>query len=307
MAYDLQKNGFKGVVQGRSYTGWWIGACDDTSWLHNTSGLLSEMASVRGATPIYIAPTEVPKDYAERHMDFIDPWPGGWWRLRDLVDYELTLSKSLVKTAALYKEDFLYNAYLMSKLSVEKVEKGQPYAFVIPAVQRDYATTLKMLDILKFGGVEIHQAKEAFIAEGRYVPAGSFVVLTAQPYKAYAWAILEKQKYPDIRQYPGGPPVPPYDNAAWTLPLQMGVACEEIKKPFDAKLEKLTALPAANIKPPASAGVEGTSTVSPGMCASQPHKDCWCCPPSPYPPPQGARTTTGAVHWPPENVWTLAA
>jgi hypothetical protein len=262
MSFDLQKAGFSGVVNGRSYTGWWIGACDDTSWLHNTVGLLSEMASVRGATPVYIEPTEVPKAYAERQMDFIDPWPGGWWRLRDLVDYELTLSKSLLKTAALYKEDFLYNSYLMSKLSVEKVEKGQPYAFVISSFQRDYATTLKMLEVLKFGGVEIHQSKEAFVAEGRYFPAGSFVVLTAQPYKAYAWAILEKQKYPDIRQYPGGPPVPPYDNAAWTLPLQMGVACQEIEKPFEAKLEKLTAVPAANVKAPEGAAYLALDTAS---------------------------------------------
>jgi len=57
MAYDLQKNGFSGVVHGRSFTAWWIGACDDTSWLHNSIGLLSEMASVKIATPGYIDPT----------------------------------------------------------------------------------------------------------------------------------------------------------------------------------------------------------------------------------------------------------
>ena len=54
MAYDLQKNGFRGVVHGRSYTGWWIGACDDTSWLHNTIGLLTEMESSRVDTQIHI-------------------------------------------------------------------------------------------------------------------------------------------------------------------------------------------------------------------------------------------------------------
>jgi len=243
MSYDLQKHGLSGVVNGRSYTAWWIGACDDTSWLHNVIGILSEAASVRVASPIYIEPNEIQAGFHEKRMDYVDPWPGGWWRLRDLVDYELVLSKSMIKTAGLHKEDLLFNFYQMSKNSVEKVDKGQPYAFVIPAVQRDYPTTLKMLEVLKMGGVEIHQAKADFIAGGRFYNAGSFVVKTAQPYKTFAWALLEKQKYPDMRQYPGGPPIPPYDNAAWTLPLQMGVLCDEVEEAFEAKLEKIDAVP----------------------------------------------------------------
>ncbi|NPV84344.1 MAG: hypothetical protein HPY46_12290, partial [Candidatus Aminicenantes bacterium] len=145
-------------------------------------------------------------------------------------------SKSLLKTAWMHREDFLFNSYLMAKQSIEVREKNQPYAFVISKDQPDYLTALKMVEILQFGGVEVHQATRDFIADGKYFPAGSFVVLTAQPYKAYAWALLERQKYPDLRQYPGGPPVPPYDNAAWTLPLQMGVRCEQIDKPFEVPL-----------------------------------------------------------------------
>ncbi len=243
MAYDLQKHGMSGVVNGRSYTAWWIGACDDTSWLHNVIGLLSEAASVRVATPVSIEPSELPTTFYEKRMDFIDPWPGGWWRLRDIVDYELVLSKSLVKTVALNKDDFLFNFYQMYKNSIEKVDRGQPYAFVIPARQRDYPTMLKMLDVLMTGGVEVEQAKADFTAGGRLYPAGSFVVRMAQPYKTYAWALLERQKYPDMRQFPGGPPVPPYDNAAWTLPLQMGVLCDQVDEAFEARLEKLDKVP----------------------------------------------------------------
>ena len=248
MAYDLQKNGFSGVNHGRSFTGWWIGACDDTSWLHNVVGLLSEMASVRVATPVYIEPSEIPQSYYEKRMEFPDPWPGGWWRLRDLVNYELTLSLSLVKTAALHKEDFLFNFYQMYKASIEQVDKNQPYAFVVPAVQPDTPTALRMIDILMMGGVEVHQAKADFTAGGKVYPAGSFVVKMAQPYKPYAWALLERQKYPDLRQYPGGPPIPPYDNAGWTLPLQMGVLCDQVDEPFDADLafvQKVMPAPAA--------------------------------------------------------------
>ena len=60
MAFDLQRNGMSGVVNGRSYTAWYIGACDDTPWLHNVVGILSEAASVRLASPIFIEQTEIP-------------------------------------------------------------------------------------------------------------------------------------------------------------------------------------------------------------------------------------------------------
>jgi hypothetical protein len=250
MAYDLQKNGYSGVVHGRSYTGWWIGACDDTSWLHNTVGLLSEMASVRVATPIYIDPTELPQSYVEKRMEFPDPWPGGWWRLRDIVNYELTLSLSLVETAYHHKEDFLFNFYKMCKDAIDIQPEDGSFAFVISKKQHDYPTALRLLKILMMGGVEIHQAKEDFVADGKFFPAGSFVVLMSQPYRPYAQALLEKQKYPDMRQYPGGPPVPPYDNAGWTLPMQMGVACDEIEQPFEADLVKLDSVVYPEIAPP---------------------------------------------------------
>jgi hypothetical protein len=200
MAYDLQRQGMAGVNNGRSYTAWYIGACDDTPWLHNVAGILSEAASVRLASPIFIEPTELSKANYEKMMDFVDPWPGGWWRLRDIVDYELVFSKSLVKTASLNREDILSTYYQLNKAAVEKTERNQPFAFVVSAKQHDYPTMLKMLEVLQMGGVEIHQAKADFIAADKVYPAGSFVVKMAQPYKPFAWAMLEKQKYPDLRQ-----------------------------------------------------------------------------------------------------------
>jgi len=250
MAYDLQKNDFKGVVYGREYTGWWDGACDNTGWLHNTICLLSEMASVNIASPIYVDPTELPKLNIEKRMQLPDPWPGGWWRLRDIVDYELSFSLSLIKTAFLHKEDFLYNFYKMCRDSIEKTEEEQPFAFVIPKTQHDYPSMLRMLDILMSGGAEIHKAKEDFVADGKTYPAGSFVVLMSQPYRPYVQTLLEKQKYPDMRLYPGGPPIPPYDTAGWTFPLQMGVRCDRIHNPFKTNLTKLEKVLYSSMPPP---------------------------------------------------------
>jgi hypothetical protein len=252
MAYDLQKNGFKGVQYGQEFAGWWDGACDNTPWFHNTICLLSEAAEARVASPINIDPAEISKSYIEKSMQFPDPWPGGWWRLRDIVEYELTLSLSLVKTAFLHKEEFLYDFYRMCKDSIEKRGEGQPYAFVIPKKQGDYPTTLKMLDVLMSAGVEISQVKEDFVISDKLYPAGSFVILMSQPYRPYVQALLEIQDHPDLkRQYPNGPFIPlAYDNAGWTLPLQMGVKCDQINNPFKVRLTKLDKVPYPSPAPP---------------------------------------------------------
>jgi len=234
MAYRMQEKNLPGVVHGRSFTGWWIGACDDTSWLHNAVGILSEMASVRIATPVFVDPGEISDDYSTRSMQFPQPWKGGWWRLRDIVDYELSLSMGLVEAAAMYRDSFLYNFYRMCRDEVKGREKGLPQAFLIPDPQHDAPTARRMLRILRMGGVEVHKTLEESRNGDRVVPGGTWVVRMDQPYRPYAQALLEKQNYPDMRQYPGGPPIPPYDNAGWTLPLQMGVKCIAVTKPLTA-------------------------------------------------------------------------
>jgi hypothetical protein len=250
MVYDLQKKGLKGVTHARNYAStWYKGALTGTAMSHNIVTVFSEMASIKVATPIYINPNEIPELYHQKSLTFPDPWPGGWWRLGDIVEYELNTSLSLVETAFHHKEDFMYNSYKMGRDAIELGKKGDPYGFIFPQKQADYPTTLRMLDILLFGGAEIHQAKEDFVADGKNYPAGSFVILMSQPYRPYVVSVLEKRKYP----FSGNLlPWRLQDNASHTLPMQMGVSFSRIAKPFAAKLNKLENIPYPTVTPPSS-------------------------------------------------------
>ena len=128
------------------------------------------------------------------------------------------------------------NFYKMGLNAIAAGENEPPRAFLIPMQQRDIRTTLKMLDILKRGGVEIHQANAPFTADGVEYPAETYVVLMSQPFRAHAKDLLEVQRYPERRPSPESPPERPYDIAGWTLPLQMGVRTITVVHPFEADL-----------------------------------------------------------------------
>lgn len=97
-----------------------------------------------------------------------------------------------------------------------------------------------MIETLAFGDVEISRAAEGFMADGKSYPADSYVVSMHQPFSGWAKTLLEKQQYPDLRIYPGGPPKRPYDVTAQTLPLLMGVDTVTVKDSFTSNLQPAT-------------------------------------------------------------------
>lgn len=249
MGYDLQTSDMKGVVHDAIFaSAWWKGTLTSNAMVHNTTAVFTEIASANIATPLHIDNSELDDFYTRKSVHYPDPWPGGWWRLRDIVDYTVKTSLTLIDTAAAHKSDWLYNYYKMGRDAVEVGQPGDPFAFVIPSSQHDYPSTLKLLEVLKFGGAEIQQATAPFVADGKSFAAGDFVIYSAQPFRPYVVNMLSGQ-----RRYPVDVvPRVLRDDASWTLPLQMGVQYSEIRSPFNAKVRKLDELPAPAATVPSS-------------------------------------------------------
>jgi hypothetical protein len=248
MALDLTSQGFTGVLSNAVYDTWWHGGFRTVPYRHNMIGILTEAASVNIASPVFQPRLSLKghrrglSEYAQQ-TNFPEPWPGGWWRMRDIIEYEKAAAYSIMSIVAKQREMFLTNFYKMGLDAVEKGREEPPRAFLVPTDQRDVNAALKMLRILQRGGVKIHQANANFTADGVEYPAGTYVVSMAQPFRAHAKDLLEVQHYPRRIPAPGALPERPYDIAGWTLPLQMGVKVIKVINAFGADLAFVEEIP----------------------------------------------------------------
>jgi hypothetical protein len=132
------------------------------------------------------------------------------------------------------------------------LEKRDPRGFIIPSDQPDFATAVDFVNALIKSGIQIHQATEAFAVGGKEYPSGSYVVKTAQAFRPHVLDMFEPQNHPNDFQYPGGPPVRPYDAAGWTLSFQMGFDFDRVLEGLEGPFE---ALPYGELQSPATAQV----------------------------------------------------
>ena len=101
--------------------------------------------------------------------------------------------------------------------------------------------------MLMNSGVEVHQSKAQFFADGRVFGPGSFVVSMAQPKQALVRWMLGRTFYPDntYTRDKDNNPIRPYDMATDTFGEFMGVKSDPVGEKPPADLIKLTAhLPA---------------------------------------------------------------
>lgn len=222
-AHEVASTGKAGVLIHGVYDFW--SPLRDYISLHNGLRLLSESASANLASPIEVPfeslGTGVGYDAKVAAWNYPNPWKGGTWHLGDIVAYQMDALISMTHTAAIDREKYLSDFYQVSERAVHPV--AGPYAYVVSPEQVDPAMTVKLVKTLQDAGVEVQKASAGFTADGKSFPAGSYVIALNQPYRAFAKTVLERQHYPDIREYPGGPPQRPYDVTATSLPLFYGV------------------------------------------------------------------------------------
>jgi hypothetical protein len=126
-----------------------------------------------------------------------------------------------------------------------------PRGYILTAAQRDFPTAIKFANTLMKTGVTVHRATARFSVNGKDYPAGSIVVKAAQAFRPHVLDMFEPQDHPHDVAYPGGPPIPPYDSAGWTLAYQMGIEFDRVLEAFDGPFERLATF------------IEPTATVAP--------------------------------------------
>jgi hypothetical protein len=218
MAFRLEQQKKAGLIYGYSFDAYWLGGTRNTGWWKNITGLLLETASARIASPINIEPTELhggSKGLIEYKatINHPNPWQGGTWRMRDIMDYERIASDAYLEIASNYHDDLLRDIVVRSKSAIAW-GTTQP-AYRIRHDQRDWPTAQTLTSILLEHGVEITQADN-----------GDYWIPMAQPYSKFVAQLLEPQRYPEVRLQAGKEILRPYDVASWTLPMAMGVAVD---------------------------------------------------------------------------------
>ncbi len=111
--------------------------------------------------------------------------------------------------------------------------------YIIPSDQTDFPTAIKFINALIRSGISVQQATADFTVAGKKYPALSYVVKTNQAFRPHVLDMFEPQDHPNDFQYPGGPPVRPYDITGWTLAYQMGVKFDRLPDDFNGPFKQI--------------------------------------------------------------------
>ena len=220
LAGEMRAKGFEGITTNSTYDAW----SPSRAYSHYHAGvrMLSETASARIASPITLKFEELRSregyDPQKESPNFGPVWRGGEWKLSDITKTMTSVAFLLLKHSAEYRVQWLRRFYAISRDAVRPRRAGELAGFLLSPGPGCSVGPIGA--ILERGGVEITPVSDnkAFIRMD-------------QPYGAFAKALLEVQKYPNLRDAEGHP-IAPYDVTAHTLSLLMNVVATPVKAPY---------------------------------------------------------------------------
>jgi hypothetical protein len=277
MSSRLNAEGKPGYTMksGSVYSTWWNGGLRTAAYYHNMIGLLTEIIGnptpskiplvpqrliPNSATPYPIEPQQwyfknsidysvslnyAVLNYASRYKDellyniytmgknSIEAGSKDNWTLSpkkvEMLNEVVKADKKEVKTDTLPVEYF-------AKVYKNK-ELRDARGYIIPIDQSTTATAF--INILINSGIKVQQATSNFSVAGKEYPKGSYIVKTNQAFRPHVIDMFEPQDHPNDFQYPGGPPVRPYDAAGWTPAFTMGIQFDRILDDFSGPFENI--------------------------------------------------------------------
>lgn len=253
---------------GSVYSTWYNGGLRTTTYFHNMIGLLTEIIGSPTPSDIPLVPARLLPN-----GDSPNPVTPRKWYFKNSIDYSVSLNYAVLGYAQRYRDELLYNIYHMGRNSIERgkmdtwsfspkkidainaINKNDkdgnkfdavmkapanrdPRGYIISADQPDFNTAIKFLNALIKTGVVVQKATANFSVAGKNYPAGSYIVKTDQAFRPHVLDMFEPQDHPNDFKYAGGPPIPPYDAAGWTLAYLMDVKFDRILDDFTGPFER---------------------------------------------------------------------
>ena len=268
MAYKLEETGHAGVITGAMFSAWshmgfhWLGN------YHNIASMLTETAQAHMATPIYIHPHQLHGDNGstlrsfpnyKAQTNFPNPWPGGWWRLRDMIDQQLVAAIGVLDIAATYRETVLANAAQKALRQTQRGLAEPSGGYLIRPDQHDPHTVTTLINKLLHQGVDIHRTAASLTLGDRHYPSGVYYIPVCQPKRGVVKTLLGRTLFSDDAwvRHKDGSPQRPYDVVTDNLAEMMGVRVESAPVPHSQVMAKQNQLLAVTGREPVYAGVVG--------------------------------------------------
>jgi len=274
---------------GAAYSTWFNGSLRTISYFHNSIGILTEIIGNPTPMPLPMVPksqlphNDLPMPVAPQTWHLSQSIAYSMSMNRSLLDYASRNRERLLfniyKMGADEIRDGSQDSWTTTTKDIDELEtaakgkptppqggvdpqlfqtvlrdpaKRDPRGYILPADQADFPTAVKFLNALIKTGVEVERATAVFTVAGKTYPAGSYIVPAAQAYRPQVLDMFEPQHHPQDFEYPGGPPIRPYDTTGYTLALQMGVTFDRVLEGFSGPFQ-----PVADLIAPPAAAVRG--------------------------------------------------